>query len=49
MPTPANLSDFSMFPNGLAPSQGLWIAMDDNWTYTYQYGQSGWQKTPRAN
>lgn len=46
--TPATLTDFSMFPNSLPPSQGLWIAMDENWLYTFKFSETSWQQTARA-
>ena len=35
---PRNLTDFFMFPGGIAPTSGLYVAADDLYTYTLKGG-----------
>lgn len=47
---PANLTDFSMFPGGIAPAAGKYIAFDDNWIYTFDASiDTTWQQSARSN
>lgn len=47
---PTSLSDSSMFPGGVFPATGEYLAMDINWIYSYNSAvDSEWQQTPRSN
>lgn len=46
---PANFTDFSTLPGGVAPLAGGYIAMDDNYIWSIKGGETSWQQSTRSN
>lgn len=47
---PTGFSDFSMFPGGVIPATGSYLALDDNFIWTLNaLVDTTWQQSPRAN
>lgn len=46
---PITLTDFSMFPDEIAPTTGQYQAWTDNFVYTIKGGETSWQQSARSN
>lgn len=46
-PAGGNVDDLSTLPGGVAPTSGLYIAVDNLNIYTIQAGDTQWYVTPR--